>query len=84
MINFLFSSSGSVEINLLSNLNICMSCLNIFFMSILGGLGYKEKTEPRESSSVPKPLYGAMGLYIRFGLGFLSYTGIRSISKTAL
>ena len=53
-------------------------------MSILGGLGYKEKTEPRESSSVPKPLYGAMGLYIRFGLGFLSYTGIRSISKTAL
>ena len=44
----------------------------------------KEKTEPRESSSVPKPLYGAMGLYIRFGLGFLSYTGIRSISKTAL
>jgi len=61
-----------------------MSYLNIFFISTFGGFGYNEWTDPKESSSVPYPMYGGTGWYIMLGRGFFSWTGTCSMLKLAL
>ena len=76
--NFLVSSSGSVLTSCASNLRTCISCLNIFFMSIFGGFGFKEYIEPRESSAVPYPLYAGIAWYVTLGLAFASFRGFYS------
>jgi hypothetical protein len=53
IIKFLDSSSGSVETSEALNLSVCWSYLNIFFMSVFGGLGKRAITDAIESSAVP-------------------------------
>jgi hypothetical protein len=44
-----------------------MSCLKIFFSSSFGLFGSRALTLPRESSSLPSPVYGGTGLKINLG-----------------